>query len=274
MYTLIEPCCGSASLTLHLLGARRTPVPYQGSKWRYRRALADLIGRAEIPRRIMLTDPGPWGRVFGTILHAAKRRELISKLRKLAQPDPRTVYDLLQAQSVPDGEIEFAAEFLFLQRLAFSGKAVAVHNGRWYSPGFNTTSAYGTPGTDRFGPVKPMVQRMIYALDSYILATGCKILAVQQPAQPVRSGMLRTTVVYIDPPYEGSTAYPNGTLSRQEVIDLALSYRNAGASVIVSEAEPLPIAGWKKAILSPGRVGASPFKGKQVEWVTYTPDLG
>lgn len=50
-------------------------------------------------------------------------------------------------------------------------------------------------------------------------------------------------VVYLDPPYQGTTGYGH-TLSRADVLALAERWRSAGAVVAVSEAEPLPLAGW------------------------------
>jgi hypothetical protein len=43
-FHLVELCCGSAALTMHLLGKKKQQVvPYQGSKWKYRRELAQIL---------------------------------------------------------------------------------------------------------------------------------------------------------------------------------------------------------------------------------------
>ena len=48
------------------------------------------------------------------------------------------------------------------------------------------------------------------------------------------------TIVYIDPPYQGTLGYPGAKgMTRAEVVDLACSWRDRGAQVYVSEAEPL-----------------------------------
>jgi hypothetical protein len=71
--------------------------------------------------------------------------------------------------------------------------------------------------------------------------------------------------VYIDPPYVGTTGYGHN-LGRPEVIALARRWREAGAHVAVSEAEPIAelIAdGWHAHELSRERVGQKRTFSKQ-----------
>lgn len=270
-YTLIEPCCGSGALTLHLLGARRALLPYQGSKWRFRHGLvaqADALGFRGVPERVVLTDPGPWGRAIGVVLEHHARRALIGQLRELVREDPQEVYRRLHGAPVPGDNVTFAAEFLFLQRLAFSGKAVGCCGGRWMSPGFNVSSAYGLRATDRFGEVKPMVPSLIAVLEGYELAP-VEVEAWQARAAAPRAPV-RSTLVYLDPPYAGSTSYPDGTMTREQVVRLATAWREAGAAVMVSEQHGVPLPDWTRGMLHAGRQDTSPFRGKQQEWLTYT----
>ena len=76
--------------------------------------------------------------------------------------------------------------------------------------------------------------------------------------------------VYIDPPYLNATPYPD-TLSREAVVRLALRYSEAGALVLVSEAEPiasLVALGWSAVQLGNPKQGDSPGQIKKQEWVT------
>ncbi len=270
----VELCAGSASLTLHLLGARRSLLPYQGSKWRFRKALEPLLGLEAPLTEVVLTDPGPWGAVLPVVIEEGARASLIEQLEGMAQRDPREVYEGLHRHPVAhDDAVAFAAEYLFLQRLAFSGKAVGVVDGCWSSPGFNTSSAYGLPGTERFGRVNPMVPSLVRVLRSYelrpvVLGGG------QQPAGPPEGPVEVPTVAYLDPPYVGSTRYPNGDLPRDRVVELARGWHRAGARVLISEGEAVPellAEGWTAHCLTEGRGDTSPFRGKQAEWVTRSP---
>lgn len=271
-YTLVEPCCGSAAFTLHLLGARRSILPYQGSKWRFRKgleAIARELGFDGPPERVVLTDPGPWGRVMGVLLQREARQELLVELERLAATDPSEVFARLQGSPVPEADPSFAAEFLFLQRLSFSGKAVGTRQGCWASPGFNVSSAYGVAATDRFGEVKPMIPSLLRVLRDYDrLLLDVPVEARCAPAGPpveVRGRVL----VYLDPPYVESTRYPDGQMTRGEVVALARAWQERGAAVIVSEQHSLDLPGWRRDRLSTGRGDTSPFRGKQQEWVTY-----
>lgn len=274
-YTLVEPCCGSAALTLHLLGATKPLMPYQGTKWRHRFALEDLLrelGFEGPPAKVELSDVSAWPIALDSVLHPSLRAELIQQLRNMTCQDPKSLFDKLQGVPAPDPQRNrrrLATEFLFLQRLAFSGKAVGMKGGVWKSPGFNGSSAYGLEATERFGKVKPMLPSLIRVLESYELK-DVEVEAWVHHADPSDSASINgPTVVYIDPAYQGTTGYPDGAISRTEVLNLAWSWWEAGAGVIVSEAEPLELPGWKSKRLYEGRDDTSPFRGKQEEWVTF-----
>jgi len=279
-YTLIEPCAGSAAFSLHLMGSRRALLPYQGSKWRFRHGLTEMaesLGFAGPPSRVVLTDPGPWGRTLNVVLDRKGRAEVLQQLIEIeATEDPQDAFNRLQGAPIPADDATFAAQHLFLQRLAFSGKAVGTTaDGRWSSPGFNPTSAYGTPATSRFGKVNPMIPsliRMLKGMDQHMHAAPL-VEVRQQAASPPGGVITHPTLVYLDPPYAESTRYPDGEMSREEVAELATRWAYTGAAVMVSEQHPLPLTRWHRQKLYRGRRDSSPFRGKQAEWVTYTPAI-
>ncbi len=90
-------------------------------------------------------------------LPRGSRRATIALLEAWAKEDPKARYDALHRSQASEDPATFAAEFLFLQRLSHSGKAVGLGAmmaepwRRWVSPGLNKTSAYGTPSSARFG---------------------------------------------------------------------------------------------------------------------------
>jgi hypothetical protein len=84
-------------------------------------------------------------------------------------------------------------------------------------------------------------------------------------------GDLEGCVVYMDPPYVGTTGYA-ATLGRDEVVRHARAYAGLGAVVCVSEAAPVPelvALGWHAAEITAGRRGqARRFSKQQREHLT------
>lgn len=79
------------------------------------------------------------------------------------------------------------------------------------------------------------------------------------------------TVAYMDPPYVNTTGYGHD-LGRAEVVALARRWAAAGATVAISEAEPIPelvAEGWYSVRIDGERVGQKrTFSKQQQEWVT------
>lgn len=275
-WTLIEPCCGTAALALHLLGARRQLTPRQGSKWSHRRALAELVARlgyVGAPARVVLSDADPWGVAVAWAL--VGRETLLERLRPLVaagERDPRALHDRLHGAALPLDPARMAAELLWLQRMAYAGKAVRTAGGRWVSPGLNLTSAYGVPATDRFGEVRPLGPSLLRAIEA-LPPVSARVDA--EVGLVVPTGPVRRTLVYLDPDYVGSTGY-SASIPRSDVVELAVEWTRAGATVLVSEAEAveeLRARGWSAEQI--GQVEGKAdrrlvFRSRsRVEWVTY-----
>ncbi|MCG8435210.1 MAG: hypothetical protein MJA83_14385, partial [Gammaproteobacteria bacterium] len=197
-----------------------------------------------------------------------------AKLEAYADRDPRELYDELQGRPL---EGSGAAEHLFLQRLSFSGKAVGTvtvdGDEHWKSPGFNSSSAYGREGTGTFGTIKPLIPSLIRVL-SQMQKLGWPYTTVTQlDAREVSfpRGKL-PVVVYIDPPYVGTTYYPNGGLDRAAVVELAIRWAEAGATVIVSERESLHELfdhGFGSWMMRVPPADTKPFQSKDPEVLTF-----
>ena len=78
-------------------------------------------------------------------------------------------------------------------------------------------------------------------------------------------------IVYIDPPYQGTTGY-GADLGRDEVVTLARSWARRGAVVCISEAEPIPELvedGWHNVEITRCRKGQKrTFSKQQREFLT------
>jgi hypothetical protein len=80
-------------------------------------------------------------------------------------------------------------------------------------------------------------------------------------------GDLDDCVVYMDPPYVGTTGYA-ATLGRDEVVRHAKAYAEIGAVVAISEAEVV-IPEWDAVEITAGRKGQKrTFSRQQAEWLT------
>lgn len=82
-------------------------------------------------------------------------------------------------------------------------------------------------------------------------------------------GDLEGVVVYFDPPYRGKTGYQHD-LPRADVVTIARRWADAGALVIVSEAEPVAELGWECMEISAARRGNARTYGATAEWLTMS----
>lgn len=276
-WTLVEPCCGSAALTLHTLGARHAIVPYQGSKWSLRHQLSSVLmtlGFWGVPSRVVLTDASLWAEAIGLLLE--RHDEVAQQLQPLVDAgseDPKSLYATLKSAEVPTDPIERAAALLWLQRMSFASKAVATKNGRWIVHGLNSTAAFGRKETALFGEVRPLGPALMMAvLCAPRIRQASYRVGLASPEQ-----VADPTVVYVDPPYVGTSDYPAASFSRSEVVEYALAWSAAGAAVIVSESEPvreLFHQGWETRMLRDRTRadGNQPFRRatRGQEWVTFT----
>ena len=83
------------------------------------------------------------------------------------------------------------------------------------------------------------------------------------PVPPLPPG----TVVYMDPPYAGTTGYKHA-LDRTAVIEIARRWHDAGARVYISEAEPIAALGWHHVEITSERKGQARTFGATPEWLT------
>lgn len=239
MRTFVELFAGAASVSLRLFGGR-PPLPYMGSKWRYAQAIIDAAG-IEKPDRVVLCEPGPWGWVWLAVAEGQQRRvaDLISVF---ASRDPLQLYHqlLVAPATLTMGDASMvAARYLLLQRLTFRGKPVTLDSEcRWRSHGFNRTSGYGLPATQRFGEVKPQLPRLAQRVAQMPALPELGVYVGSAIDLPTPADASDHTV-YIDPPYQGTTDYGPHTCSRDEVLEIAERWHRAGAHVIVSEREPI-----------------------------------
>jgi len=287
-YAIAEPCCGSAALSLYLLGAKASILPYQGGKWSLRKKIEALLVKRGFTdlQAVHLNDSGPWGRTLYALSKPSISVKVIEILEGFSKLDPREKYDELQGSDTPDiDDALFAAEHLFLQRISVNGKAVGLKANpfgyTWKSPGFNKGSAYGVAATKKCSAFRPMVP--------YLVERVSALQELEWPKGPhtwVSNNDVSATnfllflemgfplVIYLDPPYLGTTPYPNGSFSRSRVIEFAVYWYDRGATVMISEAEEieeLSVSGWETHVLKSPPENATPFRSKKQEVLMISP---
>lgn len=292
-YVFIEPCAGSAAMTRALYEYKQQILPYQGSKWTlrapYLRLFRDL-GYLGPPSQAYLYDVSPLAEAVALAMaHPQQVLEYLGPLvsegtaRKENPKGPSVLYNRLHRGVVPENRYERAAQLLWLQRMSWSGKAVGTSRvgGRllWKSQGLNTTSAYGKEGTETFGAIRPMGEALLEVVSQH----KSPVLGYWRPLnwnednQNFRSPR---RLVFLDPPYLDSTPYPCGSMSRQEVVTLALELQSNGCTVVVCEASPIPeleASGWSSRCIQAARgSGRGRMQTKKrtpgcrgAEWVMY-----
>ena len=257
----VELCAGLAAVSLMLQGGRhaRPPVSRMGNKAGYALAILRVMGLrpGQGADRYLWCEPDDGCRA---LLHAYTDRAMMQEaariIRSWADEEPRALWERLRAEgAVRVGEAREVARECF------------VHQGSYQYRG--GASGIGRPdGRDAgggFGAVAPLVEmlpRTLAPLVSHNATTHPDARAVD----PIPG-----SVAFMDPPYVNTTGYGHD-LPRAEVIALARRWCGAGASVYVSEAEPIADLvgdGWRAVEITSQRIGQKrTFSKQQREWLT------
>ena len=111
-------------------------------------------------------------------------------------------------------------------------------------------------------------------LSDQFRATPDPLATITDDARAVEPSQLPAgVVVYIDPPYENTTGYAHA-FPRSEWLPIVRRWAEAGALVVVSEAEPIPelmAEGWHAVEITGERKGQKrTFSKQQREWLTMS----
>ena len=98
----VELCCGSAAVTLKLLGGRYAvpPISYMGSKRGYAHAILWAMGlrQGQGADRVLLCDASAWGHVWGVLADRDRCLEVASIIRGWKDEDPRQLWERLREE--------------------------------------------------------------------------------------------------------------------------------------------------------------------------------
>lgn len=253
-------------MSMHLLGSS-APAAYLGGKRTWAPAIVALLG-LERPQELHLVEPGPWGRVWQALSNRTDATVALLCLERWVGRDSKELWVELAEAPVPKDAGVFAATFLHLQTCSFGGKPVRVDGDRWKTPGFaNLAVSARERGFVERTPVRltlPRVERAVAALQA--LPVRVDVLR----AQELLPSEARGSVVLLDPPYAGREGYADSFV-REDVVQVAQGWAEAGAVVAVCEAEPvgeLLEAGWQARKLWRTNRQPRTAMGAPVEWIT------
>jgi hypothetical protein len=169
--------------------------------------------------------------------------------------DARRLWERLRKER-PDASPEREGRYLFAQRWMFGNASLGAGvDGSLVNNGVGGT----TFGANNFGTTEGTVR----ALDNLapIPATVICGRAEDVPTPPDCSRVL----AYIDPPYLNTTGYAHG-FDRAAVVAVARRWADAGAHVVISEAEAIPELiedGWYFVDIADARIGQRRTFSKQ-----------
>ena len=249
---MVELCAGTAALSLRLARSKaRPPVSRMGSKAGYADAILSRMGLhpGQGADHYLLCEPDDGCRL---LLEAYRDRALAQAaaehIRGWKDEEPRALWERLRkegpAKCPPVDPREVARWQCVLGSMWVhkqDGRPVA---GWMWCPDKPHQREHAT---------------RLATLPTLPATITDDARTVDPPQLPTGSW------VYIDPPYVGTTGYGH-SLGRPEVIGLARRWREAGAHVAVSEAEPiveLIADGWHTHELTRERVGQKRTFSKQ-----------
>lgn len=270
------------------------PCTYQGGKHRIARDVVDLVdGRERLlerepmfydiccgsgavslelmnrgfpPNRIHMCDIGPWGEFW----HAVGTRTFdVGRFAEYLSAVPENKADVqayAKALSETDANEDTAYVFLLLQAASFGGKQVWRRGPKWMHSSFRN---YWQPtGTSvRRSPVNPLQPQPPELLRRVrAIVDGCQgITCTNGDVSEISIPPGQKAVVYLDPPYPGTTSYGYGfDVMRQ--VDRLLD--NGSTTIYVSLNEPLGPNAIRLTLKGPKGGISGSKKAKHEEWLT------
>lgn len=244
----------------------KVPVTYQGGKSRIAGQIVDawwptamsfvdlccgsgavsieMVNRGYPADEITMVDAGPWGLFWSEIGAGVFDLDTFKSYVDAVPSDPRLVQGFLQDLSNQSALNDTAEVFILLQAGSFGGKALWIENGRWCN---NTFRSYWEPtATSRrrshVNPMMPMPDTLLRRVEAVVdRMDGVSGWCAAVEDIDVGEGNL----VYIDPPYMGTTTYGH-TLDVEALFDKLTPHNR----VYVSEGRTIGTEGVR---LSAGR---------------------
>ena len=245
----VELCAGTAALSLRLHSkSGKPPVSRQGSKQGYADAILRVLGlhAGQGAEEYFWSDPDEGVRMLlYTYMDHIFAEQVSEKIRSWAHKDPAEHWSA-ETPSKTEGDVLRAASWIWRKRRSIRGVFVPPHRER-------TATSHGGSEYSACAPSKE--------LDALPILTA----SIFHDAREVPVEAPDGTVVYIDPPYENTAGYDH-SFSREEWLPVARRWAEAGATVCISESQPisqLMDEGWFSREITWARSGSYRNMSKQ-----------
>lgn len=234
-----------------------SPVTYQGAKGRLAARIIEyltvppeadfydlccgsgavslaLIERGHYPDKLHMVDRGPWGLFWKSIGDGAFDIDVMRSYCDMVPADPREIKSFMERLRAAPIGAHGVYIFLLLQAAAFGGTPIALDGDVWKRCGFRD---YWVPTktSNRRYPVNPMMPMAttLFKRVAAIARSARGVGGIQGDAATiaVRPG----SVVYIDPPYDGTTGYGHII----DAVSVAKNIASSGSVCWISEGRPL-----------------------------------
>lgn len=256
---LVEPYAGSAAVSLRALG-QAPMVSYQGSKRGYAAEILRWLGVEQAPAELHLADVGPWYYVWAAIERHGWAC-LLAPLEALycgaTDEEVRPVFTSRQSivrtwgaaeVDAPD-VVERAALFLWVLCRSFSGQV-----GKGYAMSWG-------PGVGQRWSMAAPLDRL-----SWLARADLPRVVAYPAAESIAPR--RGCVVYLDPPYPGTTGYRVKAGRAEDYRAVALAHQQAGCLVGVSLDRPV---GLHARRLTRAGLAARLHSRQRDEWLSLLP---
>lgn len=233
MPAFIELCAGMAGVSMRLAGRNRL-VKYRGGKWKLAKDIID-IGGITTPSRYVWAEANPHARRFlKTFSDTTVSSEAVEVLKSWVREGPEAmlarwwrlsrVFTKLEPLDVSDAE-HCAAFFMWRQ--------VEGMRCMPYPQLIGLKLGNSAVKDDLVKPTDWIIHKMMNAAENFVGMHA----EVHDDARSIEP--FKDAVVYLDPPYVGTQGYSENDMSRECVINLARSWGEVGAQVMISEGEPI-----------------------------------
>ncbi len=227
----------------------------------------ELINRGVPPETITMVDASSWGAFWKAIGEGSFDLEWLSRLLAEVPDDKSLVKDYASELSKRKVGRHEAEIYPVLQACSFGGKQIWYQDGEWRNAFFRgywkpkPTSVRKSPANTMQPGPKVLLGRIRR------LAEECKgLCALRADIHTILDLELEEdAVVYVDPPYQGSTGYAYGFDLNQFIKIFRKTFNNA---LFVSEGMPLTPQS-EQLEFKGAKGGISGIKrGKHEEWLT------